>query len=61
VDEVMHRVLQAAVKNKLPVRSVRHLKPSLEELYLSLTEEPRSDAARRDAPAPEHTSREVTR
>lgn len=49
VDEVMHRVLAAAVKQKLPVRSVRHLKPSLEELYLSLTEEPKPERAPAEA------------
>jgi ABC-2 type transport system ATP-binding protein len=38
VDEAMRAILEFSLKESLAVRSIRHLHPSLEEVYLSLTE-----------------------
>jgi ABC-2 type transport system ATP-binding protein len=38
VDRAMQAVLGYVVRRNVPVRSVRHLHPTLEEVYLSLTE-----------------------
>lgn len=37
LDESMNVILSAAAQHKVPVRSLRHLQPSLEDVYLSLT------------------------
>ncbi len=39
IDAVMREVMRRCVEHKLSVRSVRRLKPSLEEVYLRVTEE----------------------
>jgi ABC-2 type transport system ATP-binding protein len=38
IDEAMRAILEFSLERKLAVRSIRHLYPSLEEVYLSLTE-----------------------
>ena len=38
VDDALHEIMRTIVERRLTVRSVRHLQPSLEEVYLSLTE-----------------------
>ncbi len=37
LDESIGRILRIVADNELPVRSLRHLQPSLEDVYLSLT------------------------
>lgn len=37
LDEAMAVVLRRIVENNIPVRSVRHLQPSLEDVYMTLT------------------------
>jgi ABC-2 type transport system ATP-binding protein len=38
IDDALHEIMQTIVSRRVPVRSVRHLQPSLEDVYLSLTE-----------------------
>ena len=38
LDSAFHSILSSLVASRIPLRSVRHLQPSLEDVYLKLTE-----------------------
>lgn len=38
IDGALHEIMQCIVERRIVARSVRHLQPSLEDVYLSLTE-----------------------
>ena len=38
IDDALHAIMRAIVDRSLCVRSIRHVQPSLEDVYLSLTE-----------------------
>ena len=38
IDDALHAIMEAVVDRRVHVRSIRHVQPSLEDVYLSLTE-----------------------